>query len=580
MRIPRSAIGAIALLSFVSLGRAQSTPREDAFQTPVVGLWLMGQSLCEGSESLPLVTATDSGWGNFAFRRGVRTWAQRDHGAQPELRAPEQFAFVPLTAAEYGALGETIANGLADHLKATLPGTAKSGPPHFLAAYAGQGGMMISELSSADETTDPREPKIKQNGGGYYRTSIDDARRAVAQAKTQGQNFRIGALVWMQGEANGGPNGGIVPSRWKEELPRPAGQEWYRDRLIAYRKEWSDDLRAITGQSGEIPLFTYQTLGNAGEAQLMAADADPNIFMVGPHYMVPSAINSRRGGTYGAAIHLSADGQRWYGEQVAKVVRRVLQEGEKWKPLRPRRAWIDAARDSIIVEFIVPRPPLVLDESFLPREQSEVNTGFTSLDGFQVRGVTAGAPPIARVEIIGPNLVRIHMAGPLKQGVDYTLTYGLSYAGKIGTIASIRSRTAANGQPMTELLLDGPLPDRAKPLLEEGVFNIGNMLSTDAYAQAPVRLVSEENGHAVLSFENRERRNNVDFAPGQTLTALRPFLYGNLRDSDPETAIYQFADTAYGRRAGQPYPLWNWCVHFSSLPIADLDARTRNQTTR
>jgi hypothetical protein len=569
MKSPPFALLAIALLFSATVAQGQKAPPDAPFKMPIVGLWLMGQSLCEGAESLPIVSTADSGWGNYAFRRGVRTWVQRDHGAQPELRAADQFAFVPLTAAVNGALGETIANGLADHLKATLPGVAKSGQPHFLATYAGQGGMTIAELSNADETTDPREPVFKRNGGGYYKTSLDDARRAVAQAKSQGQDFRIGALVWMQGEADGGLHGGIVPSRWKDELPRPTGQEWYRDRLIAYRKEWSDDLRAITGQTGEIPLFTYQTLGAAGEAQLMAADADPHICMVGPHYMVPSAINSRRNDTYGSAIHLSADGQRWFGEQVAKVVRRVLQEGEKWQPLRPRKAWIESSRDSIIVEFVVPRAPLVLDESFLPREQSELTKGFSSLDGFQIRSATVGAPPITAVEIAAPNQVRIRLASRLKPGASYTLSYGLAYAGQIGTITSTRSRTAANGQPVTELVLDALLPDRARPLLDEGVFNIANMLSGDAYAQAPVRLAYEENDHTVLTFENRERRNNVNFATGQMLTALRPFLYGNLRDSDPEKAIYQFADAAYGHRAGKPYPLWNWSVHYSGFPIAE-----------
>ncbi|MDR3401850.1 MAG: phosphate ABC transporter substrate-binding protein [Chthoniobacter sp.] len=556
------------------LACGQSPPKEPALHSSIVGLWLMGQSLCEGAESLPIITSADSGWGNYAFRRGVRTWAPKDHGAQPELRKDDQFAFEPLVAREDGGLGETIANGLADHWKATLPGTkttaTKDGAPHFLAAYAGQGGMTIAELSAADETTDPREPAVKQHGGGYYKTSLDDARRASQQAKSQGGSFTIGALIWMQGEANGGPHGGIVPSRWKDELPRPAGQEWYRDQLIAYRQAWSDDLRAITGQADEIPMFTYQTLGPAGEAQLMAADRDPRIIMVGPHYMVPSAINSRRAGAYGAAIHLSADGQRWFGEQVAKVVRRVVQEGEHWQPLRPRKAWIEAARDSVMVEFAVPRPPLILDESFLPREQSETGTGFSSLCGFQIRGATKAAPPIIAVETASPTQVRIRLASALPEAAEYTLAYGLSYAGQIGTISSLRSRTAANGQPMTELLIEGKLPDRAKPLLAEGAFNVANMLGDTAFAEAPVRRVDEEQGFTVLAFEDRERRNNVDFAAGQTLTALRPFLYGNLRDSDPEPAIYSFADTTYGTRAGQRYPLWNWCVHFSGFPISDL----------
>jgi hypothetical protein len=56
---------------------------------------------------------------------------------------------------------------------------------------------------------------------------------------------------------------------------------------------------------------------------------------------------------------------------------------------------------------------------------------------------------------------------------------------------------------------------------------------------------------------------------GQTLTALRPFSFGNLRDSDPEKAIYRFADSAYGTRVGQSYPLWNWCVLFNQFSISE-----------
>ena len=75
------------------------------------------------------------------------------------------------------------------------------------------------------------------------------------------------------------------------------------------------------------------------------------------------------------------------------------------------------------------------------------------------------------------------------------------------------------------------------------------MLTGDAYARAPIRYVYEEDGITVLRFENRERRNNTDFAVGQTLTALRPCSYGNLRDSDPEKAIYRFLPTSPNSKA-------------------------------
>lgn len=550
------------------------TPKQDHLQTKdhIIGLWMMGQSLCDGSQSLPIVTPADTGWGNLAFKRGVRTWVYGDHQDKPGERPEEQFTFVPITAAKHGGLGETIANGLADHLTSGLSTSktqAKQNSAHFLVSYAGQGGRFIDELSKVDQSTDPRTPESRRNGGGYYRTSLDDARRARKQAAAQGKVFSIAALVWMQGEANGGPTGGINPSRWDKELPRPQGQQWYRDRLIAYRKQWSHGLQSITGQVDEIPMFTYQTLGAAGEAQLMAADLDPNITMVGPHYMVPSAINSRYAKRYGAAIHLSADGERWYGEQVAKVIRRVLTEGEKWQPLRPLKARIDSDRSSVLVNFQVPRPPLVIDKDFLALQQYKRGENFSSLCGFKIRDANGTIAMITTVEVESPKVLRIRLATPLEADANYNISYGLPYAGQIGEITSTRNGPSIANQPTTEILIKGDLSEPLKALLAEGAFDVSNMETAGDFTQATIRHVYVENGATVLRFENRELRNKVNFAVGQMLTTLRPFTYGNLRDSDSEKAIYTFSDKAYGKRAGQPYPLWNWCVLFKQFPIAE-----------
>lgn len=547
--------------------------RDQGTEDAVYGLWLMGQSLCEGAESLPQVTPKDSGWGNLSFKRGVRTWIMGDHGDKPEERPDEQFALVPLRAKKYGGLGETIANGLADHLKATSNSVqedktkAAAAEPYFLTSYAGQGGRFIDELSAKDQSTDPRTPASRQHGGGYYRTSLDDARRAQKQAVAMGKDFVIAALVWMQGEANGGPRGGIVPSRWEKEMPRPLGQQWYRDRLIDYRKQWSDDLTHITRQNRELPMFTYQTLGPAGVAQLMAADQDPMITMVGPHYMVASGINSRYAGRYGAAIHLSADGERWYGEQVAKVIRRVLTEKEDWQPLRPRKARVNPARTSIVVNFQVPRPPLYLDNKFLPRQQYQNGNGFSSLCGFKIQSTSGELAMITSVEVESPDSIRIRLAVPLKTGKPYTISYGLPYSGQIGKIASIRKGPSLADQPSTEIVIAGSLNKQLKALIAEGAFYAANTLTGDAFTQAPIRHVYEDHASTILRFENRELRNEVKFVAGQNLISRRPFSYGNLRDSDPETSTYHFSDPAYGNRTGQAYPLWNWCILFKNFPI-------------
>ncbi len=515
----------------------------------ISGIWMMGQSLGDGSESLPVVSGKGSAWGNLMFQHGVRTWLPKDNSSTPEKRSAELFQLVSLRATVNGGLGETVANGMVDHLKAAQ--TEKKAPS-YLVACAGQGGRQIQELSRADLSIDPRTPDARQHGGGYYKTSLDDARRAVEQAKARGASFRVEALYWMQGEGNGGPTGGIVPTRWDAELPRAEGLPWYRDQLIAYRRQWSADLCAITGQRGDLPMFTYQTLGPAGESQMMAADADASIHLVGPHYAVPSAINSvYPPGRHGDAIHLAADGERWWGEQVGKVMHRVLHQNEAWQPLRPRTAKLDASRDGLVIEFNVPRAPLVIDTAFLARQETAIDGGFSTLAGFRVHG--SQIITLAAVEVASPTSLRICFAKPLPVGEKCRVSYGYPFAAALGTIAAVRGE---------ELVLTRRFASELKPLMDEGAFFVASMST-----RVPIRSVREENGVSVLRYEARELRNGVPFEVGQAITSQRAFSYGNVRDTDPERSVYVFGDASYGTRAGQAYPLWNWCVLFSDFDV-------------
>lgn len=564
--MPLRLLGSCSLLMFLGLAGWFGVAFAAKPAPTISGIWMMGQSLCDGSESLPVVTSEDSGWGNLAFERGVRTWLPNDHPAAPELRAAESFAFVPLRAEANGGLGETVANGMADHWQAARVGNDKAriaqAQSRFLVACAGQGGRQIQELSIADLSTDARTPESRRHGGGYYRTSLDDARRAMTQAKAMGSSFRIAALYWMQGEGNGGPTGGITPTRWDAELPRAQGLAWYRDQLIAYRRQWSADLCAITGQGGELPLFTYQTLGPAGEAQMMAADADKDIHLVGPHYAVPSAINSRtKPGRHGDPIHLSADGERWWGEQVGKVMLRVLDLGEDWQPLRPRQAKLEAGRDSILIDFTVPHPPLVLDTAFLARQEIAMKGGFTSLAGFRVHDSAGLTLTLTAAEIAAPTQVRLRLAQPLSADKTCRISYGHSYAAALGTIAAVRE----GPEQTEELVLAASVAGQLRPLMAEGAFFVVNLSGKST--RVPIRAVSEVNGATVLRYETGELRNGVRFEQGQDLVAQRSFSYGNLRDSDPERSIHTFADATYGTRAGQAYPLWNWCVLFADFSV-------------
>ena len=133
------------------------------------------------------------------------------------------------------------------------------------------------------------------------------------------------------------------------------------------------------------------------------------------------------------------------------------------------------------------------------------------------------------------------------------MSYGYPFATALGTIAAIRGE---------ELVLTRSFAKELKPLIDEGAFFVAS-----SSTRVPVRAVKEENGVSVLHFEARELRNGVPFEVGQAVTAQRAFSYGNVRDSDTERSVYSFGDASYGTRAGQAYPLWNWCVLFSDFDV-------------
>src|SRR5690606_9111896 len=114
------------------------------------------------------------------------------------------------------------------------------------------------------------------------------------------------------------------------------------------------------------------------------------IVLMGPKYVLPYVPDG---------VHLTGEGERWLGEMHAKVLERVLVEGEPWRPVSP----IDIERQGaeITVQMWVPAPPLVLDELTVT---DPGNYGFDYTDA-------SGAPPsIVSVELVGEDAVRITLS--------------------------------------------------------------------------------------------------------------------------------------------------------------------------
>jgi hypothetical protein len=517
----------------------------------------MGQSEHEGAEAIPPVTAAQTGHAAVRFGRGVRTFLLTDHPNDPENRPPGDFDIVPLTEVVNGGTGETPLAGVAAMLKELVVGpynpTQRTDPPQILVSFAGRGGRGIRDLDKR-HAQDPE--------GKYYATMLDDVRRAKAWADANGKTYAVAKILWGQGPRNDD----YRIDRDGPVLPRQTFLETYAQDLMNFADDADADIRAITGQAGRIPLLTYQTGGTkAGQAQMIAADRHPHIYMVGPHYYTASAINSRYGNPekHGEWIHWTADAARGWGVLAGKVAGRLLIGREPWEPLRVLSArWLSTTEIEVV--FRVPRPPITIDTTFLPPQGP--GRGFGLRHGTGDAATAAAA--ISAVQVTGPDRIKITIA-TARTG-DETLSYGrwaevAQISAAVETWRDGPAYPAPNGQASKEIVFNGLISAELAALMDEGAFYIDN-LTTGKLGAWIVRNVLETGGKTILRGEARDLAVDATFAPGDLIRTRRPLGFGNIRDTDGEVSPLGYGDTSYGRRTGR-YPLYNWLCAFQDMEI-------------
>jgi hypothetical protein len=516
----------------------------------------MGQSIGSGDDSFPVVTTANTGYGNFQFRRGVHTWHlnQPADCAAPQTRPASDFELTPIVAGEIATLtGETIASGVVDSLKRSAGLGANT---HILFSFEGVGDKRLRDLDKLhDDTTDPRS--LDPTPGGFYKTSIDDVRRAKLQADSNGWTYEVSAITWMQGEKNNDQR----LDDWDSPLDYASFLSAYAQDLITLKNDWNADILPITMQMHRIPLFSYQTVYSiAGQAQLLASDLDPEIYVVSPTYYMYSALNSFNPltGTWGNLVHLTGDSERWLGAQFAKVMKRVLIDGQSWQPLRPIAAWASADRQTVFVRYHVPVPPIVIDDSFMP---AAAGAGLF---------IPAG-PPVTAASVYSADTIALTLQSPLPAAGTFTLEYasenGIALALPLphGAISAL-DRPTRSRSPFYQVVMAGDLRPQLTTILEHGVFYLQNDPSGSDLTSGVIRTVSPDaDGNTVLQ-GYRSELSGPPFQVGSPLAVSMIVPYGNIRDSDGEQTTYTFTT---GPRQGQAYPLWNWSVSFGGLAIAD-----------
>lgn len=248
----------------------------------------------------------------------------------------------------------------------------------FVVSSTGVNGRTIEELSKG------AKPEL-------YQRPLQAVQQVKDIAAQMGVSYSIAAFVFLQGEWNyNGTRGGVQT------------KDGYEGKLETLFPNMTDDMAyGIAGQKSPPAIFMYQTGGGytvdkfdlaIGMAQWEFCKKNKNAYLVTPAYPYPD-----KGG------HLTSNGYRWMDMQFAKVMHRVLNEGQGWEALGPIR--IIRIGRVVYVLYHVPSPPL----QFRPAYVGRVPTMYAD-KGFRVTDSTDSAVPIESVEIAADTIIKITLA--------------------------------------------------------------------------------------------------------------------------------------------------------------------------
>ena len=383
-------------------GGAGSTPTARWDYTGIIGT---GQSLSVGAQASAITPkATTSANNNLKLSLGGAT--------VPPFNADDAaLSLVPLVepirplASGFPSAYPANMYGESPHtaLGAELTALAKAGglsdfvSVHTAVGESGQGMTVINK--TATEVVNGAT-----STGRAYAASLFEVQaiKRLAADKTYG----IGAIFLTHGETD-------------------AGNANYENDMLQLWTDYNADLKAITGQTESIPLFTSQQHGiymyapgqpargidTSTLLQWRAGVDHPNeIVCVGPKYQYP----------YNADwLHLQPIGYELMGEKYAQAYYSHVMLGQPWHPLQPLANTVARSGRVITVDFDVTFPPLAWDDA-LPRPHQADLTEWAQGRGFEVRmGTTRLA--IESVELVDADTVQITCAADVPAGA--TLGY-------------------------------------------------------------------------------------------------------------------------------------------------------------
>ncbi|MEO8179266.1 MAG: dockerin [Deltaproteobacteria bacterium] len=249
--------------------------------------------------------------------------------------------------------------------------------------------------------------------GRAYAASLFEA-RAIKRLVGE-KSYGIGAIFLTHGESD-------------------AGNANYANDMLQLWTDYNADLKAITGQTQDIPLFTSQQHGiymyAAGQADrnidvstklqwTASLDHPGQIVCTGPKYQYPYFTDF---------LHLVPLGYELMGEKYAEVFYQHVLLGRPWKPLQPLAPTLTRSGPVITVDFYVPVPPLAWDD-VLPKPHQADLMEWAQGRGFEVRTAGQGSTPltIQSVELLDQDTVQITCTTDVPAGA--TLGYAATSDG-------------------------------------------------------------------------------------------------------------------------------------------------------
>lgn len=346
------------------------------FAYNIVHFEIFGQSLSQGAYSSPIQTTTQK-FDNIMFVGGIRP-------QHPSYNVPNFFeSFIPLVEAKdiSGYVGyETPCGGATDCVKQLI--SDENGIEYtqqkyqLLGSACGEGGMSLASLSTT-----------------YLNNNLKPAiTNAFNLAQAQGLTYGMPLMGWVQGEEDNKPGVGTTIQQYKDGLQNLIGL------VDAHLKTLNSDLALdglITTQ-----LCSFKTSGRT-EPHIelaiyqAATEASSNVYLACPLYIFD----------YADGYHINGVSSNWMGAYIGLVHKRVLVDGEDWKPVHP----ISSVRQGKIAEirFHVPVQPLVFDTTHVALN---TNYGFTLVD-------SANNPlSISSVAITQGDTVKIVAVDPIPAG--------------------------------------------------------------------------------------------------------------------------------------------------------------------